>query len=464
MSLEGAIAAHRFGLGARPGEIDAASAAPKKWLLSQLDSPVDQPLPLDGREPFKTGGALVSELLQYRKDRKMEQDMAAADKSADPDHIPDPVKIFFKTRVAEFTREMGARFALGFTTQKPFAERLVWFWSNHFAVSALNPAAITFIGAFEREAIRPNIAGKFEDLVLASTRHPAMQLYLDNAQSIGPDSLAGRLSGKGINENLGRELMELHTLGVDGGYTQADVIALAKILTGWSIDKDGGTTGFRYYPARHEPGEAVLRGKTYGGGEEGGIQAIRDLANDPATARHIARKFATQFIADNPSAESVERIEKSFNQSGGNLRKLAETAVSDPAGWKPGSGKMRTPVEYTTAAMRLFGWPRGGDPDQQVKSVMGATRLMGEFPLAPPSPKGWPDNSDSWSGPDALLNRIEWAKEVGNRMPPNLDAMSVGAMGLGPLLQDNTKAAMKKAATPGEAVALLISSPEFQRR
>jgi uncharacterized protein (DUF1800 family) len=460
MSLEGAIAAHRFGLGARPGEIDTASAAPKAWLLKQLDSPVGSPQPLEGGAAFLSGAELVSDLIQYRKDRQAEKMQATAAMPA-----PDPVKVFLKTRVAEFNREMASRFALGFTTQTPFAERLVWFWSNHFTVSALNPAAITFTGAFEREAIRPNIAGKFEDMLLAATRHPAMQLYLDNAQSIGPDSIAGRVSGKGLNENLGRELMELHTLGVDGGYTQADVIALAKILTGWGIERDNGTgNGFRYYPARHEPGDVVLRGKTYSGGEEAGLAALKDLAHDPATARHIANKFAVQFIGDNPPPDSIARLEKNFSQTGGDLRALSEVAVNDPAAWKPGGGKMRSPVEYTTAAMRMLGWPRGGDEATQIKGTMAATRMMGEFPFAAPSPKGWPDNSDAWSGPDALLNRIQWAKELGNRMPAGLDALAVAQEGLGPLLQPETRAAMKASATPGDAMALLVSSPEFQRR
>jgi uncharacterized protein (DUF1800 family) len=373
----------------------------------------------------------------------------------------------FKTYLQLYVREMGARFALGFTTEKPFAERLVWFWSNHFTVSAQNPRDIMFAGAFEREAIRPNINGRFEDLLLAVVRHPAMLLYLDNAQSLGPESMAGLVTGKGLNENLGRELMELHTLGVDGGYTQADVIAMAKLLTGWSLDPGGSGTGFKYYPARHEPGTIVLRGKTYPGGEEGGIAAIRDLAHDPATARHIAHKFAVHFIADNPAAASVARLEKKFLQSDGDLRALAEAAVNDPAAWKFDSGKMRSPVEYVTAAMRLIGWPRtavADDRDKQVKGIMAATRLMGEFPLAPPSPKGWPDQSDAWSGPDAVLNRIEWARELGSKLPSGFDAVAVGDGGLGPLLRPATRVAMSSASNPGEAIALLIASPEFQWR
>jgi uncharacterized protein (DUF1800 family) len=450
MSREGAIAAHRFGLGARPGEIEAASGQPKAWLMGQLESPPPQPQPLNG-VAFQSSAALVPGVLEVRK-------MAADQKK---------LLEVFKTYLELYVREMGARFALGFTTDKPFAERLVWFWSNHFTVSAQNPRDIMFAGAFEREAIRPNITGRFEDLLLAVVRHPAMLLYLDNAQSLGPDSMVGLLTGKGLNENLGRELLELHTLGVDGGYTQADVIAMAKLLTGWSLDPSGSGTGFKYYPARHEPGAIVLRGKTYPGGEDGGIAAIRDLAQDPATARHIARKFAVHFVADDPPAASFERLEKNFLQTRGDLRALAETAVNDPAAWKPGTGKMRSPVEYVTASMRLVGWPRttvADEKDKQVKGIMAATRLMGEFPLAPPSPKGWPDQSDAWSGPDAVLNRIEWARELGNRLPNGFDAVAVADGALGPLLRPATRAAMTNAANSGEAIALLVASPEFQRR
>jgi uncharacterized protein (DUF1800 family) len=459
MSLEGAIAVHRFGLGARPGEIDAANPDPRQWLLNQLQGDVPQPEALDG-QPFEAGGALIGELLAHRKMRQQEK---AAGTAGQTTAANDPVKMFFKANVPAYLREVGARYALGFTTQKPFAERLVWFWSNHFTVSAQNAAATTLVGAFEREAIRPNITGKFEDMLLAVTRHPAMQLYLNNAQSIGPDSIAGRLSGKGINENLGRELMELHTLGVDGGYTQADVIALAKILTGWSVDRDGQGQGFRYYPARHEPGDIVLRGKTYSGGEDAGIAALRDLAHDPATARHVARQLAAAFIADDPSPQTVARFEHVFNQTGGDLKALAIAVIEEPTGWTPQNGKLRSPVGYVTAAMRMLDWPQGGDRDKQVKGIMGASRLMGEFPFAAPSPKGWPNNSDAWSGPDALLNRLQWARELGSKMPQGFDATSVADRAMGPLLQPATRRAMKNASSGGEALALLVASPEFQR-
>jgi uncharacterized protein (DUF1800 family) len=455
MSLEGAIAAHRFGLGARPGEIARASGDPKSWLMSQLNAGADQPQALDG-EPLLDGGALVHEFVQYQRDRAQERRDGAAG---------DPVKQFFKDRVSLFMREMAARFAGGFTTERPFAERLAWFWSNHFVVSSQNPRAITLVGAFEREAIRPNINLKFEDMLRAVIAHPAMLLYLDNAQSVGPDSPAGRLPGKGLNENLGRELLELFTLGVDGGYTQDDVIAMAKLLTGWTIDRIGrGEDGSLFVPRMHEPGSVVLRGKTYPSGRDGTFGALSDLAHDPATARHIARKFATAFISDEPSAATCAELERIFNHSGGDLRALAEAAISTPEAWSRQGSKLRTPVEYITAAFRSFGWPRDGDRQKQVQGAMGASRLMGEFPLSAPSPKGWPDTSDAWSGPDALLSRIEWAKEFGDRLPAGFDPIAFADEAMGPLVRPPTREAMARASTPGESVALFLSSPEFQRR
>jgi uncharacterized protein (DUF1800 family) len=454
MSLEGAIAAHRFGLGARPGEIDRASRNPKAWLKSQINTPADQPAPLGGGT-FKNGGELVVEMLQYQRDRAMERRN---------DGGADPVKMFFKVKAQEFLDELAARYAHGFTTDRPFAERLVWFWSNHFVVSAQNPRATTLVGAFEREAIRPHITAKFEDMLLAVTSHPAMLLYLDNAQSIGPHSRAGEFAGKGLNENLGRELMELYTLGVDGGYTQADVISMAKILTGWSLSRDGQNNGFAYFENRHEPGDVTLRGRTYPPTLDGGVAAIKDLAHDPATARHIARKMATHFIADDPPAESVARLEKTFNETGGDLRALAHAVVDDANAWKPGPGKMRTPVEYVTAGYRLLDLPKGDNTEKQVRGAVAATRLMGQTPLSPPAPKGWPDTSDAWSGPDAVLTRIEWAQQVGQKIPPGFDSAAIAEMGVGPLLQPATKTAMAQAEGQSDALALLLSSPEFQRR
>jgi uncharacterized protein (DUF1800 family) len=478
MSLEGAIAANRFGLGARPGEIARASDNPKTWLMSQMSGPAPQPQPLDG-QPFANAGKLEAEESDYKVQKFMDKgNKKKGDKGAKADKPagqPDDMSRLEKKVMAggtdnvrreQYTNEMAARLALGFTTDSPFAERLVRFWSNHFTISTQRRKVLIFCGDFEREAIRPFVNGKFEDMLFAVVMHPAMEIYLDNWRSFGPNSVVGKKSGKGLNENLGRELMELYTLGVDGGYTQADVIAMAKLLTGWGL-YEGRADGFGFYDVRHEPGPITLRGKTYKAGWDGGVAAIKDLAHDPATARNIARKLATHFISDNPPKKSVARLEKVFNETHGNLHALSETIVNDPAAWQSEQKKMRTPVEYVTAAMRMSGWPQSRDLDRQrkyLRGLLGAVRVMGETPFAPPSPKGWPDSADAWSGSDAMLGRIQWAKYFGNSLPLSLNASAAAEMALGPLLRPATKSAIADASTQGEAFALLLASPEFQRR
>jgi uncharacterized protein (DUF1800 family) len=487
MSLEGAIAANRFGLGARPGEIARASENPKAWLTGQIDYAAPQLQSLDG-DPFPNAGTLVGEETDYKaqkfvrkgeriasghkkngKDGKQKLPATASAAMADADDMDVKGmkgKGVENVRKREFMNEMAARFALGFTTDRPFAERLVRFWSNHFTVSGKKKKVYLFAGDFEREAIREHVNGTFEGMLFAVVMHPAMQIYLDNWHSIGPNSEAGKKRSKGLNENLGRELMELHTLGVDGGYTQADVTAMAKLLTGFGI-YDGHANGFGFFPERHEPGPIKLRGKTYPAGWDGAVAAIKDLAHDPATARNVARKFAAHFISDNPPKESVARLEKVFTDTRGNLRALAESIVNDPAAWGADQKKMRTPIEFVTAAMRLTGWSLSGDGDRQhhqLRRLIASVRVMGEVPFNAPSPQGWPDNADSWNGADAMLSRIQWAKDFSNELSGSLSAGAAAEAALGPLLRPATKTAMAGASSQREAFALLLASPEFQRR
>src|SRR6201986_2785424 len=272
MSLEGAIAANRFGLGARPGEIARASGNPKAWLMDQVNGPAPQ-FVQPGGQPFPNAQKLVEDEDEFKVQKFMNKGNKAAlnaaqngDKTRKTPMEKEEQNILLggggNVRKEEYAEEMKARFALGFTTDRPFAERLVRFWSNHFTVSGRGNKVSLYAGDFEREAIRPYIAGNFEDMLFAVVMHPAMQVYLDNWHSFGPNSPAGKNRDKGLNENLGRELMELHTLGVDGGYTQADVTAMGKLLTGWGV-YEGRPGGFGFYKERHEPGPIVLRGKTY---------------------------------------------------------------------------------------------------------------------------------------------------------------------------------------------------------
>ena len=475
MSVQALIALNRFGLGAMPGEISSVSQDPKQWLLSQI-GPADQPAPIDG-QPFKDGATLVKDLQALRQERRQ---MRQAGDTKD-------LRAFGMQQRQVLNAEMAARFRQGFVSDRPFAERLVWFWSNHFTISVQNPQVASLAGAYEREAIRPYIASKFEDMLLAVATHPAMLVYLNNAQSIGPNSAAGQLVQRGLNENFGRELMELYSLGVDGGYSQADVIALAKLLTGWSIDivprggrfarlfqasfrEQGGlngvSSGFRYFPNRHEPGPVTLRGKTYPDGFAGGRAAIHDLARDPSTAKFIAAKFAHHFVSDDPPKQLVAHLEKTFRDTQGDLKALSIAMIQHPLAFGD-EKKMRNPVEYVTASYRLLNLPRVQNAEQQIRGAMQACRMMGEFPMAAPSPKGWSDMSSDWSGPDAILSRIEWAQQLGARLPQNISAGQVESLAdqtLGEGLSDATRSALASAPSGGEALALLLSSPEIQRR
>ncbi len=342
MSLEkAAIALHRFGLGVRPGDLTRVAQGPDAWLRDQLESKPPEPAVF---RDLPGAGRLVADVPDYRATRRMSQE--------------DRQRIFVRFRFQGqmmHRREIALRLAHGLQTKDGFHERLVRFWSNHFTVSIRNPDAAGFVGAFEREAIRPHVTGRFADLLLAATRHPAMQLYLDNAQSIGPGSRAGQLIDRGLNENLAREILELHTLGADGGYTQADVIALAKILTGWSVARGQDTeTGFRYFPFRHEPGDHVLLGQTFQEtrDEEQGVRALTMLAEHASTATFVCTKLARHFIADDPPEASVKRLERAFRDTKGDLKAVSMALVDDPELWKAERRKFRPPEDFMIAALR----------------------------------------------------------------------------------------------------------------
>ena len=344
-----------------------------------------------------------------------------------------------------------------------FLERLVWFWSNHFCVSADKGPVRSLCGAYEREAIRPHVLGKFSDMLLAVETHPAMLLYLDNARSIGPDSFAGVRRGKGLNENLAREIMELHTLGVRSGYTQTDVTNFAKVITGWSLVPPrldpvrGGE--FMFNERLHEPGAQTVLGKSYPEeGFEQGRAVLADLARHPATAKHIATKFARHFIADEPPPSLVDKLSRSFLATGGDLREVTKTLVTAPESWSAPRTKLKTPGEWIMASMRASGLPM-----QDVRKVIGAQNLLGEPLWRPPAPKGFSDDSATWL--DGMAERLDVANQVG-RIVGNYgqepDAMIDAT--LGSLASRDTREAVGRAESRPQALALLLMAPEFQRR
>jgi uncharacterized protein (DUF1800 family) len=461
--LTAAIAATRFGLGARPGEIAATRGDPRGFLKAQIRAEgADQP---SGNLGDTAQNLMVFQAL--RKDRKA---LRAEDAAAELKQVQAQIRDLAIS-------EMVARGRLAATTPAAFRERWTLFWSNHFTVSATKGTVAPIAGAFEREAIRPHVFGRFEDMLTASSQHPAMLLYLDQAASIGPDSPAGRnAAGRqrqaGLNENLAREIMELHTVGVNGGYTQADVTEFARALTGWSISRaqEGARGGrqasapgyFMFRPFAHEPGERRILGRSYP--QEGYAQGrvvLADLAAHPATARHIARKLAIHFIADDPPAALTDRLEKSFVSTGGRLDKLAETLIDSPEAWAPAAAKFKTPYEFLVSSWRVS----GATPDlDNPNRFVGSLTALGQRPFQAPSPKGWPDEAAEWASPDGVVKRIAWAEAAGKVMANNLDPLESARSALGARLTPEAATAISRAETRPEAFAILLMSPEFQRR
>ncbi|ESR23142.1 hypothetical protein N177_3210 [Lutibaculum baratangense AMV1] len=343
-----------------------------------------------------------------------------------------------------------------------FVERIVGFWTNHFAVDLRGGARRGMAGAYEREAIRPHVLGHFDDLLLAATRHPAMLYYLNNITSVGPNSRLGVRRGRGLNENHAREILELHTVGVTGGYTQDDVIALAKILTGWSLGADAKYPErfgrFTFKAPTHEPGPQVLMGTRYpDDGEEQGVAALRDLARQPATARHVATKLARHFVSDAPPPRLVEALTDSFLDSDGDLRSVYATLLHSDEAWDLPPSKLRPPQEFLWATIRAVDFNAPAPFCQRVLNLLGQ-------PLwNPPSPAGFPDDSAEWLAPDALTTRLDIAQAIAGRSRA-LDPRGVAEEVLGASMSMATSQSISRAETTEQGLALLLMSPEFQRR
>jgi uncharacterized protein (DUF1800 family) len=435
------IAANRFGFGAKPGELDTIAADPRGWLRQQL---IPQPQTSTGTP----SSAQLVAFLQARKERKTDVDLA---------------KMYRKELQEDFRAAAAKRTLDAANSPTPFRERLVQFWSNHFTVSIQRPVVIPVAIGFENEAIRPNVLGNFRALLSAVATHPAMLLYLDNAQSVGPNSTGGKLRDRGLNENLAREMLELHTVGVDGGYTQTDVTEFAKILTGWSIARDGEPNpgAFRYRPVIHEPGNKTLMGRTYKeDGVEEGLLALNDLTARPETARHIATKLVRHFVADDPPPAAIDLLAGTFQKTNGDLRAVSLALVDLPQIWSDPLTKIKTPNDLVLSACRTFGIADAATGE----GILMGLKQMGQVPFDAASPAGWPDTADGWISPEAMMTRIEWAMAAGQKLDGHADAREIAKGSIQPVAADSTMFHINNAPSPAEALALLIASPEFQRR
>jgi len=457
-ALQSAIAAHRFGL----GEADLAVVGndPQGWLLAQIGAADEQ-----------QGNGLVDAAEGLRRHDAFLRRFRSTDGAATMDGRPAEQSFADHFRDA-VQADLAARLGTAVATQRPFAERLALFWSNHFTVSMAKAAARGLVGAFEREAIRPHIAGHFEQLLAASTRHAAMLRYLDNASSAGPHSrVVARLARRqgdddrapritGLNENLAREILELHTLGVHGGYSQVDVTAFAAVLTGWRAPRlPRGNEASFFDAAWHEPGSKMVLGKSYPQGPEALGSLLKDLAHHPSTARFIATKLARHFVADEPPAALVNRLARTFAETAGHLPTVYGELVRAPEAWSLQPAKLKTPEEYVISTARLL---RGGEAF--VARSHGSIVQMGQRIQAAPSPAGWPDRADEWLGPEAVWKRLEWATRVGERWGRQIDIRALARDALGAWLSESTARQIERAADGPQALALLLMAPEFQRR
>jgi uncharacterized protein (DUF1800 family) len=432
MSRDAAIAANRFGLGPRPGELAVAAADPRGWLGAQIERVVPAPEAVKAAAP-DAASALEMTFVQQRTQPE-----------------PNPVQVVYRGFVAELTEWLA-------TTETPFLERWALFWANHLTVSLRGGNTGALVGDYYLNVIRANCLGRFDDLVVASARHPAMLRYLDNAQSMGPNSPLGQRTRRGLNENFARELMELHTISPVGGYAQADVTELARVLTGWSAGNPGPAP-FVFRTPMHEPGEKTLMGRTFAEGEAAGEEAIRWLATRPATWRHLATKLARHFAADDPSPASIAAIEKQLADTGGDLKAAARAVVALPEAWAKAQSKLRMPFEFFIAVSRATGNPL------PAQNRLGALNILGQPMFLAPAPNGWPDRAENWAGPEAMLRRIEWAGTLVRRIADPPDPRAVLEATLGPLADQPTRFNVSNAETARDGLVVLLGSPAFQRR
>ena len=455
--INAAIAVTRFGMGARAGEIPAARSDPRGWLRTQLAQTED--VLIDARDLPTTKDA-AAEIIGDQQERRAFK-RAGAGKTAD---IAARQKMMNRAEHAAFGRDIAARNRHAIETAAPFLERWARFWSNHFTVSVRKQSLFRLVGPYEREAIRANAFGTFKDLLFAAVLHPAMLLYLDNNRSIGPSTLVARRRKMGLNENLAREALELHTLGVDGGYTQGDVEAFAKALTGWTIStpalRDSGFGETIFEPRLHEPGGKEVLARAYP--DNGGDQAkviLSDLAGHPSTARHIAAKLARHFIADAPPPGAIEKLTGVFLDTDGDLRALASAVIDLDEAWEPAPQKLKTPEELLISAARLLGGHvvYGGDARKIYTS-------LGQPPFAAASPEGWPDMAADWAGPDAVKKRLEWANSAARRADIDINAEAFLDDALGALTSGRTRFSIIGAESRRQGLTLALMCPEFQRR
>ncbi len=448
ISKDAFIAANRFGLGPRPRELETINKNPREWLRNQISKTPTLPTELRNITPA------IDVFKKYIAARKLKG--------------KDAKKMSRKSMRQGYVNDVYSRSLVMIRSDQPFAERMVRFWSNHFTVSGSGRKVVGPMSvSYETDVIRPHIFSNFEDMLLDVVQHPAMLMYLDNHISAGPNSHLGQKRKRGLNENLAREIMELHTLGVNGGYTQKDVTEFAKILTGWSIDgmyrkapPSNYKSGFQFKPWLHEPGPKTILNRPYQDmGQAEGMDALRFLAHHPSTAKFIATKLVRHFVSDIPPASAIAKIEKVFIASKGNLAKVSHALIDLQDIWQSPISKIKQPYELMISAFRALGidQPKRGQ-------VLKSFRDLQQMPFQAGSPAGWSDLAEDWLTPEALMHRIEWTRALAAQVPRSLNPQKLFAATIAAAASPETKLWIDRAPSGEEAIALILASPEFQRR
>lgn len=457
-------ATSRLGYGPTPGMAQAAFGGAKVWGLQQIDV-----ARAASREPpvippaFQAIQANANEVtVRFREEREARRsgqpnlqrpmEDAPMASAAQPASM---AALVHADGAENYSRTM-AQSAIGWrlfscsnpALESPLLARMTEFWFNHFNVFLDKGPVRPYVGSYILHAIRPHALGKFEDLVLATAQHPAMLGYLDQAQS----------TARGLNENYARELMELHTLGVNGGYTQDDVNSLARMLSGWSVDIKGGQA-FLFRSRAHEAGSKTLMGETFdAAGQQQGVDAIRFLARHPATAQRIAMRIATFFVADNPPPSLVVRLKSDFLKTGGDISSMMRTLIDSPEFWDAGNTLLKTPQDFACSALVALALDEtdGRAAVQTFRQTVGFLRQTGQPLLRWQTPDGYSTDAKTWLAPEALTRRADFAFGLAPRASEPTFLLQFYTSG--------SKERIAKEASYSMRTGLLLAGPDFMTK
>jgi uncharacterized protein (DUF1800 family) len=405
----------RFAFGPRPGDVARLqSEGVERWFARQLaPSTIPEPNLERALAPYRSALAPPPEILAGFARSDASEDTLDIEDGARRMPIQkrvDAQRLVQTLMLAELTRHV--------VSERQIQEVMVDFWTNHFNIFARKGPVVVVAGDYIERAIRPHALGRFEDLLLASARHPAMLLYLDNAKSVAPAMGSARQRRRGLNENYARELLELHTLGVNGGYTQQDVIEVARILTGWGVRRpQAGDLGFVFRSRQHDAGDKVVLGTRFSAdGEQEGRRLLALLARHPATARHLATKLCARFVSDSPPPGCVERVARAYRASDGRIVALLSAIVDGPEFWQSRGTKLKSPLEFVASALRAL----DGRPNGEL-GLAGTLRNLGQPLLLEPVPVGYPEAAEDWASSGPLLGRMNFALALASERAKGVD-------------------------------------------